>query len=95
MVDMSVVAVISLCIYKDFHSGILTLFEGNLHQGIKLHMIYFSLTDINIRTMIILLSIHLPCIHMPKSSSDEPLWYLLSLHLILPSCFTSKLTFKT
>ena len=50
----SVVAIIILRIYKDFHSGILKLFEGNFHQGIKLHIIYFSLTDINIRTVIIL-----------------------------------------
>ena len=28
----SVVAVVILCIWKDFHSGILKLFEGNLHQ---------------------------------------------------------------
>ena len=53
--DMSVVAVIILCILqKDFRSGILKLFEGNFHQGIKLHIIYFSLTDISIRTVIIL-----------------------------------------
>ena len=50
------------------------LFEGNLYQGIELHIIYFSLTDINIRTVIILFSIHLPSIHTPKSSSDEHLW---------------------
>ena len=63
-VDMSVVAVIILCILqKDFHSGILKVFEGIFHQGIKLHIIYFSLTDINIRTVIILFSIHLPSIH--------------------------------
>ena len=38
----------------------------NYHQGIKLHIIYFSpgLTDmIRIRTVIILFSIQLPCIH--------------------------------
>ena len=30
--DMSVVAVIILCMFeKDFHSGILKLFEGNFH----------------------------------------------------------------
>ena len=71
----SVVEVIILCIWKDFHSGILKLFEGNFHQGIKLHIIYFSLTDINIRTVISLFSIRLPSIYTPKSSSDEPLWY--------------------
>ena len=37
MDDMSVVAVKILCIYKDFHSGILKLFKGNFHQGIKPH----------------------------------------------------------
>ena len=42
---MSVVAVIILCIQKDFHSGILKLFERRFHQGIKLHIIYFNLTD--------------------------------------------------
>ena len=38
----SVVAVMILCIQKDFHSGILKLFEGNFQQGIKLHIIYFN-----------------------------------------------------
>ena len=53
--DMSFAAVyIILCIQKDFHSGIMKLFEGNFRQGIKLHIIYFSLTDINTRTVIIL-----------------------------------------
>ena len=65
-----------LCTQKDFHSGILKLFEGNFHQGIKLHIIYFSLTDINIRTVIILFSFHLSSMHTHKSSSDEVLWYL-------------------
>ena len=50
----SVVAVIILCIWKDFHTGILDLFYWNFQQGIKLHIIYFSLTDINVRTVIIL-----------------------------------------
>ena len=45
-------AVIILCIYNDLHSGILKLFEGNFHQGIKLHIIYFSLTDVSVRTVI-------------------------------------------
>ena len=49
--------------------------------------------DINIRTVINLFSIRLPSIQTPKSSSDEPLWYLWSLHLILPRDFTSELTF--
>ena len=75
-VDISVVAVIILCIWKDFHSGILKLFEGNFHQGIKLHIIYISLTDINIKTVIILFSIHFPSVHTHKSSSDELLCYL-------------------
>ena len=75
-VDMSVAAVIILCIRKDFHSGILKLFEGNFHQRIKLHIIYFSLTDINVRTVIFSFSIHLPSMHVLESSSDEPLWYL-------------------
>ena len=72
--DMSVVAVIILCIWKDFNSGILKLFEGNFHQGIKLNIICFSRTDINIKNVII--SVHLPSVHTLKSSSDEPLWYL-------------------
>ena len=42
-----------------FHSGILELFEENFHQDIKLHTIYFSLTDQNVRTTIILFSVHL------------------------------------
>ena len=72
----SAVAVIILRISKDFHFGILKLFEGNSHQCINLHSIYFSLTDINIGTVIILFSIHFPSIHTPKSPSNEPLWYL-------------------
>ena len=74
--DMSVVAFKTLGIYKDFHSGILKLFKGNSHQGIKLRIIYFSLTDINTKAVIILFSIHFPCIHSPESLTDEPLWYL-------------------
>ena len=70
----SVVAIIILCISKDFHFGVLNLFEGNFHQGIKL--IYFSLTDIYIRTVTILFLIHLHFIKTPRSSSDELLWYL-------------------
>ena len=62
-VNMSVVAVVILCILeKDFNSGILKLFEGNFHQGIKLYIIYFSLTDMNVRTAVILFWIHLPSI---------------------------------
>ena len=61
--DMSVVELKILCIQKDFHSGILKLFERNFHQDIKLHIICFSLTDINIKTVTILFSIHLPSIH--------------------------------
>ena len=41
-------------------SGILKLFEGNFYQDIKLHIIYFSLTDINVGTVIISSSIYLP-----------------------------------
>ena len=37
--DMSVVELKILCIQKDFHSGILKLFERNFHQDIKLHII--------------------------------------------------------
>ena len=70
IVDRSIVAVIILCMKKNFHSGILKLSEGNFHQGIKLHIIYFSLTDINITTVIILFSIHLPSIHTSESSSE-------------------------
>ena len=40
---MSVVAFIILCISKDFHSGILKLFEGNFHQGITQGTISFTL----------------------------------------------------
>ena len=36
----SVAGVIILCIQKDFHSGIPHSFQGNFHQGIKLHIIY-------------------------------------------------------
>ena len=57
--DMSVVAVIILCVQKDDSYGIVKLFEGSFHQGIKLRIIYFSLPDISIRTVIILSSIHL------------------------------------
>ena len=73
---VSCIAVIISCIWKKFHSRILKLFEGNFHQNIKLHIIYFNLSDINIRTVIILSSIHVPSIHTAKSLSDEPLWYL-------------------
>ena len=72
----SCTAVIILCIYKTFHSGILKLIGGNFHQGTKLHLIYFSLTDIDIGTVTILFSIPVPSVHTPKSSSDEPLQYL-------------------
>ena len=58
--DMSVVAVIILCIQKDFHSVILKLFKGDFRQGVRLHIIYFSLTENNIRTVIILFPIHFP-----------------------------------
>ena len=54
---------------------------------------FICLTDMNIRTVIVLFSVHFPSKHTPKSSSDEPLWYLTTLHLILPHYFTSKLTF--
>ena len=61
-------SVIILCICKVFHSGVLKLFEGNFHQGIKIHIIYYSL-NINIRTVIILFSIHFPSIYTHKSPS--------------------------
>ena len=67
---------VSCSSYNLVYSGILKLFEGNCHQGIKLHIIYISLTDISIRTVVILLSINLPSINTHKSSFDEPLWYL-------------------
>ena len=73
---IKIVAVVILCIWKIFHSGILKFFEGNLPQGIKLHIIYFSFTDIIITTVIMLFSIHLLSIDACKSSSDEPLWCL-------------------
>ena len=47
---IKVVAVIILCVWKDFHFGILKLFEESFHQGI----IHLSLTNQNIRTAIIL-----------------------------------------
>ena len=59
---------------KGFHSGILKLFEENFHQGIKLHIIYFSLTDINMRTVMVLFSIYLPSMHTSKSASDIHYW---------------------
>ena len=92
---LSVVAVKILCIQKNFHSGILKLSEGYFHQGIKLridHLLKFEWQ--NVRAVIISSSIHLSPIHTHESSSDEPLCYLWSLHLILPrDYFTSKLTF--
>ena len=33
---MSAIAVINLCIWKDFHFGLLKLVEGNFQQDIKL-----------------------------------------------------------
>ena len=59
---------------KDFHSGILKLFEGNFHHGINLFIIYLNLTGQNIRA--VFLFSYLPSIHARKSSSDEPLFYL-------------------
>ena len=38
---MSVVAFAIMRTQKDFHSGILKLFEGNFHQGIKVPCIDF------------------------------------------------------
>ena len=74
---ISVVAVIILCIWKYFHSEIVKLkIEGNFREGIKLHVIYVSITDTNMKTMIILLEIQLPSIRTLKSWSDEPLWCL-------------------
>ena len=71
--DMSVVALyIILRTEKGFHSGIQKLFERNFHEGIKLHIIYFSLTDQNIRTVKIIFSVHVPSIHKHQSSSDQP-----------------------
>ena len=32
----------TVIILRDFHSGILKLFEGNFHQGIKRHIIIFT-----------------------------------------------------
>ena len=64
-------------------SKISLLFEGYFYQGIKLHIIYFSLTNTNIRTVIILFSIHLPSIQTPKSSSDETLWYSFNSTMLL------------
>ena len=55
-------AVTILCI----ENGNLKLFEGNFRPIIKLHIIYFSLTDLKIRAVIILFSIHLNSIHTPK-----------------------------
>ena len=52
----------NLVYLEGFHSGILKLFEGNFHDGTRLHIIYFCLTDIKIGTVIILCSIYLPSI---------------------------------
>ena len=52
------------------------VFEENFYQGIKLHIIYFSLTDQNMTTVIISFSVYLPFIHERETLSDEPLWYL-------------------
>ena len=62
--------------FKGFNSGIIDLFEGNYCQGSKLHIIYFSLTNQNIKAVIVSFPVFLPCIDTPKSSSDERLWYL-------------------
>ena len=74
------IAVTILCVWKKFHSGTLKLIlnhKGTFHQAIiKLYTIYISLTDINIRTVIILSSTHFPSIHTTKNSSDESLWYV-------------------
>ena len=60
---------------EGFLSRILKLFKGNFHQGIKLHVIYFRLTDINITNVIIIFSIHFPSVDTCKSLFDEALWY--------------------
>ena len=59
----------------DFHSEVLKVFEGNFRKDIKLHIIYFSLTNINIRTVIIVFSIYFLSVHSdtPESSYHE-LW---------------------
>ena len=54
---------------------------------------YFSLTDQNIRLVIILFSVYLPSVHACKSSSDERLWHLRSLYLLLTRYLISKITF--
>ena len=61
---------------EEVHHGIPKLFERNFHRGIKLHIIYFSLTDVNIKTVITLFSIHVHSMHTHKRSFDEPFWYL-------------------
>ena len=95
---MSVVAVyIIFFVSNNFLSEIVKLFEENFHQGIKLHIIYFSLIDINIRTVIIIFSIHLPSVHVHthKSLSDEPFMCVVFVifPLISPRYSTSMLTF--
>ena len=59
---MSAVTVINMYIQKDFFGKNLKLSEGNFYQGIRLHIIYFSLTDRNIKTVIAFFSVHLPSI---------------------------------
>ena len=59
----------SVCVSRSSYSLVylegflLKLFEGNFHQGIKPHIIYFSLANQNIRTIIILFSVYLPSIY--------------------------------
>ena len=66
----SVVAVyIILFISKDFHPEILKLFEENFHNSVSLTLVWI---------VIIIFEIHLPSIHIRKSSSDKPLWRLLN-----------------
>ena len=64
---VSCMAIIILLIKKKIHYGIQKSFERNFHQGIKPDIIYFSLTDINIRTVMILFLIHKPSLHIHKS----------------------------
>ena len=45
--------------------------QKNIHQGVKLHIIFFSLTDINMMAVIILFPIHLLSEHKPKSLPNE------------------------
>ena len=57
-------------------------------QSIKLHIIYFSLTDINIRTVIVLISIHLPSIVASGSFPENQLSCSFEFQFLLKPLIT-------